>query len=320
MTRRRRAAWPAARRAAIAPALAALALAGLAGCGFGSGEGVKAVTITATDDFGSKVVAERRYDQTPGDETVMRLLQRSAKVTTRYGGGFVQSIDGVVGQTGGGSQVDWFYYVNGIEASKGAGEVDVQPGDRIWWDRHDWSGAMRIPAVVGSFPEPFLSGRDGRRLPVRVECAEGATAACDEVSKRLDDAGVPVSRSIIGAEAGEKVLRVLVGRWTDVRADISVRQIEAGPQTSGVFARIAPDGQSMGALDARGQVRRRITAGGGLIAATQIAEQQTAWVVTGLDDAGLLAAAQALDEGTLSNHFALAVDRGQGVPVPVTGR
>ena len=31
-------------------------------------------------------------------DTVMRVLERSARVSTRYGGGFVQSIDGVEGK------------------------------------------------------------------------------------------------------------------------------------------------------------------------------------------------------------------------------
>ena len=34
----------------------------------------------------------------------------------------------------------------------------------------------RTPAVVGSFPEPFLHGIDGKRLPVRIECADARGA------------------------------------------------------------------------------------------------------------------------------------------------
>ncbi len=91
----------------------------------------------------------------------MRLLQRNApKVTTRYGGSFVQSIDGISGGGSGGTS-DWFFYVNGIEADKGATSIKVHQGDRIWWDYRDWGVTDDIPAVVGSFPEPFLHGVDG---------------------------------------------------------------------------------------------------------------------------------------------------------------
>ena len=101
----------------------------------------------------------------------MRMLERSFKVTTRYGGGFVESIDGHAGSS---SRLDWFYYVNGIEATLGAAGTSVHKGDRIWWDLHDWTATDSIPAVVGSFPEPFVHGIDGRRYPVTIECATDA--------------------------------------------------------------------------------------------------------------------------------------------------
>ena len=62
---------------------------------------------------------------------------------------------------------------------------------------------------------------------------------------------------------------------------------------------------------------RRLGAGTGLIAATGEHEQQTTWVVTGTDAAGMLAAARALDAGTLSHRFALAVGPSLTLPLPV---
>ena len=120
----------------------------------------------------------------------MSLLRRNHKVNTRYGGGFVQSIDGHSGGTIGGDSVDWFYFVNGVEASKGAADTSVHRGDHIWWDMHDWSQSDAVPAVVGSFPEPFLHGSGGKRLPVRVECMELNGEACKTVVARIRAAGV----------------------------------------------------------------------------------------------------------------------------------
>ena len=128
----------------------------------------------------------------------MSLLMRNATVSTRYGGGFVQSIDGSAGGRSGGQPVDWFYYVNGVEAPKGAAATNVHPGDHIWWDLHDWSQTDDVPAVVGSFPEPFLNGIDGKRLPVRVECAAVSGDACRTVSSRLRALGVPAALAAIG--------------------------------------------------------------------------------------------------------------------------
>ena len=47
--------------------------------------------------FGARAWGPRHGPELAGEETVMRLLTRNARVTTRYGGGFVQSIDGLAG-------------------------------------------------------------------------------------------------------------------------------------------------------------------------------------------------------------------------------
>ena len=57
-------------------------------------------------------------------------------------------------------------------AIQGAASTKVHPGDHIWWDRHDWSQTDHVPAVVGSFPEPFLNGLGGKRLPIDPETVD----------------------------------------------------------------------------------------------------------------------------------------------------
>src|SRR6202035_432230 len=137
----------------------------LSGCGLGAGRTPGAVQLVITRDFGARVLRQIDAPSVKGEETVMSLLMRNdAAVTTRFGGGFVQSIDGVAGGQEAGQPVDWFYYVNGVEAGLGAAATKLHPGDHIWWDRHDWSQTEHVPAVVGSFPEPFLHGIDGQRL------------------------------------------------------------------------------------------------------------------------------------------------------------
>jgi hypothetical protein len=64
---------------------------------------------------------------------------------------------------------------------------------------------------------------------------------------------------------------------------------------------------------------RTLHAGGGLVAATSVEAQAPTWIVTGTDDVGVAAAAAALTQERLSQHFALAVDAGQDVPLPVSG-
>jgi hypothetical protein len=247
----------------------------------------------------------------------MSLLLRNDKLTTKYGGGFVESIDGLSGgQEVGGDPLDWFYYVNGIEAPKGAAATNVHSGDHVWWDLHDWSQTDDVPAVVGSFPEPFLNGVEGKRLPVRVECAAAQSDPCRTVIARLRALGVPAAVAAIGSGAEPDALQVVVGRWTAVHGDPSVQSIENGPRASGVYARFAASGQTLTLLDGKGAATGTLTAGAGLIAATKDVEGAIVWVVSGTDEAGVQRASQAFDTSSLQNHFALAVTAA-GMPLPV---
>lgn len=302
------------RRAALTALAAGLLV---AGCGFGAGGDSGAVSVTVSQDFGASRLAPTRQDTARKGETVMRLLLRSFDVKTRFGGNFVQEIDGVSGGRDGGRRVDWFYYVNGIEASVGAGERRLYPGDRVWWDRHRWSAAMRVPAVVGAFPEPFKSGSGGKKLPIRLVCLGPEGRSCDEVVRRLSDAGVPnVARSNLESSPGE-VLRILVGRWSEVRKDIAARRLEAGPGASGVFARPTVAGDRIALLDADGRSQRTLGPSSGLVAATSGDDQHPTWLITGTDDVGVAAAAAALAEDELRDHFALAIEAGRGVALPL---
>jgi hypothetical protein len=295
----------------------------VAGCGFGAGDSSGDVTLTVTRDYGAQVLHEGIDEETSAvseGDTVMRVLQRTYDVKTRFGGGFVQAIDGVAGGRENGRRADWFYYVNGIEAPVGAAERRLAGGERVWWDHHEWEAAQRVPAVVGSFPEPFRSGSDGKRFPVRLVCPGGEERSCDEVQARLTDAGVKaLSRATLEQSGGQEVLRVLVGRWADVRRDPVVRSLERGPATSGVFARPTSTGDAIVLLDSDGRPVRTLRAGAGIVAATTFEAQAPTWIVSGTDDVGVAAAAAALTEERLTQYFALAVDAGRDVPLPVTG-
>ena len=125
-----------------------------------------------------------------------------------------------------------------------------------------------------------------------------------------------VARSNLESSPGE-VLRILVGKWSDVRKDIASRQLEEGPEVSGVFAKPSPAGDSIALMDADGKSERTLGPGSGLVAATSYQEEHPTWMITGTDDVGVAAAAAALTEDQLRFHFALAIDAGRGVPLPL---
>ncbi len=66
---------------------------------------------------------------------------------------------------------DWFYFVNGFEGDRSAAEYRLRDGDVVWFDYRSWREQMRLPAVVGAFPEPFLHGYAGERRPTAVRYA-----------------------------------------------------------------------------------------------------------------------------------------------------
>jgi Domain of unknown function (DUF4430) len=294
-------------------AVAIAAAVAIAGCGLGAGTGTGNVAVTVTRDFGASRLGQTTQAHVPGSETVMRTLQRHFHVQTRYGGGFVQSIDGTAGTP---SHVDWFFYINGVEGSHGAGVTAVHRGDRIWWDLHDWSATESIPAVVGSFPEPFLHGVGGKRLPTAIECAPDAGRACRRVSAELSSLGVPVATQLIGTGSGSDSLAVVVGTWRDVRPEIVASLLDQGPAASGVYARFSRAG-ALELLNPRGQVERRLSTGAGLIAATAQGSAEPTWLITGTDPAGVSAAAAAFTPGSLRDRFALAVTAAARLALPL---
>ncbi|TML01898.1 MAG: hypothetical protein E6G41_16055, partial [Actinobacteria bacterium] len=118
------------------------------------------------------------------------------------------------------------------------------------------------------------------------------------------------ARGGLAASFTKETLRVLVGLWPAIHDDPAAKQIERGPQTSGVFARMSPDGRSLALLDGQGHPAHTLRAGAGLVAATSFEHGRPVWVVTGTDVRGLSDAAESLQQGVLRNRFALVTDHG----------
>ena len=126
------------------------------GCGLGPGAPTKGVSLTVTGRFGARHISTISRSRVPGSETVMRMLERSFKISTRYGGGFVESIDS--------EQV-------GIAA------LVLGAGRRTKEDRIDPAAGLVVDAYVGEIVEPGaapqvvlhhdLSRQDGRVAEAR---------------------------------------------------------------------------------------------------------------------------------------------------------
>jgi hypothetical protein len=175
---------------------------------------------------------------------------------------------------------------------------------------------MRAPAVVGSWPEPFAQASAGSDAqPVGIVCLD-ERSVCDRAQDTLDDVGAQTTAANVN-EAGAGP-RLLVGTWDRVRRDRAAAQIEAGPATSGVFARFERSGSgwALVALDHTASPTAHVDENGGLVAAVRHGDDPPTWVVTGTDAGAVREAVELLSESSLRDHYAVAFDGANRVAVP----
>lgn len=300
-----------------------------AGCGLGPGADVGSVELSVTREYGTVPVLRRSVEAKEAD-TVMRVLEANAEVETRFGGGYVHSIEGVAEGERDGDPYDWFFYMDGVESPVGAASVDLEGGESVWWDYRDWSATNHVPAVVGQWPAPFLDADGAQPDPVVVECAGESRGsfvgsdttkeprdACEATRGALEREGVELS-----AGPPKGAVRVLVGTWERLRGDAAAPLLEAGPAESGVFADFEArgGGYEVVALDEDGGGARRLGTGAGLVAATSRYGGSPVWFVTGGTPGAVRDAADLLDEAHLRDHYAVANVDGTETPLPLGTR
>jgi hypothetical protein len=281
----------------------------LAGCGAGLGPGEEsgAASVLVTRDFGRSEVREFVVDGVGPSTTVIRALESGASVETSYGGGFVEAIDGFrSGQDG--PTLDWFYFVDGIEAEVGAADFTLAPGDRVWWDLRQWGTSMYVGSVVGSYPAPLADGYRGTEWPVSLTCRTNP-ATCDLVRDGMADDGIE-----FGGRGGRDRIEVVVGEWNRISADHP--ELSRSPSRSGVFARFAGPGGDLLLLDSAGEVVIEEESRAGLIASVGGSGKPPTWFVTGTDRAGVRAAAALLEPDRLARSYSVAALDGEAVRLP----
>jgi len=280
----------------------ALALAGV-GCK-SRGEPLPAgssATLVVARDFGREVVLSEGVELAR-TMSAMDMLKEAAAVEIAYGGGFVNAINGIRSHYTAtrSAKDDWFLYINGISAKAGAHDYTIRPGDVERWDFHHWGYRSFVPALIGDFPEPFIHGYRGKVYATVVVYEQSFKEEAEALRDELTELGVnEVSTVETGALSGNDKAHsnlILLG----IMDSPLIAKLDEIYRKLGFFARFK-DGR-LQALDTKGHVAAEYGPGVGIIQATQSpwnpdgvgASKNVVWMVSGVDEAGVRNAAQAL--------------------------
>lgn len=295
--------------------------------GTGPGPGGQGkVYLQVTRDHGRETLFEEEVALAPG-QPVMSLLQEHLEVETEYGGGFVSSLGGLASgylpESRGGGRADWFYKVNGVMSGLGAAQYQPRPGDMIWWDYHSWEEGLFTPAVVGSFPQPFLNGYRGEHPGVLVLAGKGCSELAGSVAGYLEEAGaggaVEVRPYAEGLASGRRKVTLVVALWEELAGSRFWRGMQENRGKTGWFA-----GLEVGvfhALDPRGIKQESYPGEAGAILASGsgLGDPYPLWLVTATSPESLRETAAVLWEkpGELAKKYGVLVAGGEVIGLPV---
>lgn len=162
--------------------------------------------VLVTVDYGTATVLDETVSLGAAT-TAMEALHAVADVGTAYGGGFVQSINGI------GMPVqrrsDWFYAVNGVLSNRGATEHVLHDGDVEHWDYRQWGFRRNVTATLGSIPAFLLNGFRSQVRPTVVAFDAGFEAEAARIADML------LARGVVDAAVVD--MAQLPGEWRERR-------------------------------------------------------------------------------------------------------
>ena len=217
----------------------------------------------------------------------MRLLRAKFDVETRFGGRFVQEIDGPDGRGRRAARRDWFFFVNGVEAERRRGRVRALARRPRAVGLPRLGGGDARAGDRGRVPRAVPERGEGERRPVRVECEDAESGACRDAKDALDARACRCPASSLGAPGTEHVTRLVVARWPRARIVRGGRRSRRGRRRA-ACSRASRRRPLARAARRDGEVARTVRAGDGtaLVAALRPRDDELVWLVTALDEQG----------------------------------
>jgi len=276
--------------------------------------------VVVTADYGAQTIVDASVTLEQGT-TAMQALKSVAEVGTAYGGGFVQTINGVGAARE--RRTDWFYAVNGILANRGAAEHVLRGGDVEHWDYRQWGFRRNVSATLGCFPSFFLNGYNGVVRPTAVAWEAPYESEAAAIASLLESCGVDnvesVELALLSDEwRKERNLVVVAGPGHE-----TVREVYALWDKLGLFTRL--EGSSLRVYASSGEEAAVFTDGTGILEAMQNpwnpsgtgACENVVLLVSGTDADGVRAAAGALVESSAAMTAWCGVVVREAVPMAV---
>jgi len=278
--------------------------------------------VVVTLNYGRKLLVDREVPLNEGS-SAMDALKLVAEVETRYGGGFVYSINGIKSGYSGRERIkmDWFFYVNGFLANEGASSYRVKNGDLTQWDYHYWGFQMFNKAIVGAFPETFSRGYGGKVYPTIIAYEEGFENDAKRLGLKLEEFSVKVKLRGLDELNREELENSNVILISTLKPKIAS---ELNREHARIGFYLYFNGNAFVEVSSRGEVLNAYRGHVGVIQAAQNvwnpkgdwACENVIWVVWGLDSEGVKSAVNAILQENFRYAFSILILNGTVVREP----
>ena len=279
--------------------------------------------IIISKDFGNEQVL-RKTTSFEENDSVLDVMKENFEIETAYGGGFVNSINGLKsGFTGVGSKqkLDWFYYVNGTLAQIGADDYRLKQNDIVIWDYHDWNSGTYISSIIGAYPNNFLCDYDGSVLKTEILYDTEFKNESRKLAEFLKKKGLKdlelVSLQSGGAD-NENVNTVFICCYDSLSKISHAEEILNNSRRAGIFFRF---NHYLMALNTKGEAIRQYEKGAVIASIGKGYGAQTGsiWLVTGNDKDCIKRATRILYEEPekISGRFSVIVTGDEVIGIPV---
>ena len=246
------------------------------------------IQLTVSRDFSSEILFAKEI-QIQSGETVLDVLEKNLEVETSSGG-FINAIKGLKSAVEGETGKDWFFYINGIAANCSAKAYHLKPGDKIVWDYHPWNGNSFIPAIIGSYPEPFINGFEGKTKGTRIYYSKDSR---DEALKIKQSLAGMKAKNVVEAPIPQnfEVLSdypsIIIGEYENLIKNKNIAKLLADGNQRGVFISFAK--KRVEILNYSGLIKKTCSPSTGVVFATSSSLGDTApvWIITSLEHKGI---------------------------------